>query len=94
MRGPQDWESLPDGFTFYPLDNNEVTFFDVIEYEGEYYECNKKHTKSSSATPLADYKAYGGKGNWTLGIRFSMVATKILLAQYALVKIWVLRPSI
>lgn len=86
MRGPQDWESLPDGFTFYPLNNQEVAFFDVIEYEGEYYECNKKHTKSSSATPLADYKAYGGKGNWTLGIRFSMVATKILLAQYALVK--------
>lgn len=86
MRGPQDWDSLSDGFTFYPLDNNEVTFFDVIEYEGEYYECNKKHTKSSSATPLADYKSYGGKGNWTLGIRFSMVATKILLAQYALVK--------
>lgn len=86
MRGPQDWDSLPDGFTFYPLENNEVAFFDVIEYEGEYYECNKKHTKSSSVTPLADYKAYGGKGNWTLGIRFSMVATKILLAQYALVK--------
>lgn len=86
MRGPQDWDSLPDGFTFYPLENNEVAFFDVIEYEGEYYECNKKHTKSSSVTPLADYKAYGGKGNWTLGIRFSMVATKIQLAQYALVK--------
>lgn len=86
MRGPQDWDSLPDGFTFYPLENNEVAFFDVIEYEGEYYECNKKHTKSSSVTPLADHKAYGGKGNWTLGIRFSMVATKILLAQYALVK--------
>lgn len=86
MRGPQDWKSLPDGFTFYPLENNEVAFFDVIEYEGEYYECNKKHTKSSSVTPLADYKAYGGKGNWTLGIRFSMVATKILLTQYALVK--------
>lgn len=86
MRGPQDWKSLPDGFTFYPLENNEVAFFDVIEYEGEYYECNKKHTKSSSVTPLADYKAYGSKGNWTLGIRFSMVATKILLTQYALVK--------
>lgn len=86
MRGPQDWKALPNGFTFYPLENNEVAFFDVIEYEGEYYECNKKHTKSSSVTPLADYKAYGGEGNWTLGIRFSMVATKILLAQYALVK--------
>ena len=86
MRGPQDWKSLPDGFTFYPLEDNEVAFFDTIEYEGEYYECNKKHAKNSSVTPLADYKAYGGKGNWNLGIRFSMVAAKILLTQYALVK--------
>lgn len=86
MRGPQDWKSLPDGFTFYPLENNEVAFFDTIEYEGEYYECNKKHTKSSSVTPLSDYKTYGGKGNWKLGTRFSMVAAKILLTQYALVK--------
>jgi hypothetical protein len=86
MRGPQDWKSLQDGFTFYPLEDNEVAFFDTIEYEGEYYECNKKHTKSSSATPLDDYKTYGGKGNWKLGVRFSMVAAKILLTQYALVK--------
>jgi hypothetical protein len=86
MNGPQDWKSLPEGFTFYPLENNEVVFFDTIEYEGEYYECNKKHTKNSSVTPLSDYKTYGGKGNWKLGTRFSMVAAKILLTQYALVK--------
>lgn len=86
MRGPQDWKSLPDGFTFYPLANNEVTFFDTIEYEGKYYECNKKHTKNSSVTPLADYESNGGNGNWKLSVQFSMVAAKILLAQYALVK--------
>ena len=45
MRGPQDWDSLSDGFTFYPLNNQEVAFFDVIEYGGKYYECNKKHVK-------------------------------------------------
>lgn len=86
MRGPQDWKSLSDGFAFYPLENKEVAFFDVIEYEGEYYECNKKHTKNSSVTPLADYKTNKGSGNWKLGTRFSMVAAKILLTQYALVK--------
>lgn len=86
MRGPQDWESLSDGFTFYPLEDNEADCFDTIEYEGEYYECNKKHTKSSSVTPLDDYNTYGGKGNWKLGVRFSMVAVKLLLTQYALVK--------
>ena len=78
MRGPQDWESLSDGFTFYPLTNNEVVFFDVIEYEGKYYECNKKHTKSSSVTPLADYETNKGSGNWKLSTQFSMVAAKVL----------------
>lgn len=78
MRGPQDWESLSDGFTFYPLENNEVAFFDVIEYEGKYYECNKKHTKNSSVTPLADYKTNKGNGNWKLSVQFSMVAAKVL----------------
>lgn len=78
MRGPQDWKSLSDGFAFYPLENNEVAFFDVIEYEGKYYECNKKHTKNSSVTPLADYETNKGSGNWKLSTQFSMVATKVL----------------
>ena len=78
MRGPQDWDSLSDGFTFYPLENTEVAFFDVIEYKGKYYECNKKHTKSSSVTPLADYESNKGSGNWKLSVQFSMVAAKVL----------------
>lgn len=78
MRGPQDWDSLSDGFTFYPLENNEVAFFDVIEYDGKYYECNKKHAKSSSTTPLADYETNKGSGNWKLSVQFSMVAAKVL----------------
>lgn len=78
MRGPQDWDSLSDGFTFYPLNNQEVAFFDVIEYDGKYYECNKKHAKSSSTTPLADYETNKGSGNWKLSVQFSMVAAKVL----------------
>lgn len=78
MRGPQDWDSLSDGFTFYPLNNQEVAFFDVIEYDGKYYECNKKHVKSSSTTPLADYETNKGSGNWKLSVQFSMVAAKVL----------------
>lgn len=78
MRGPQDWDSLSDGFTFYPLNNQEVAFFDVIEYGGKYYECNKKHVKNSSTTPLADYETNKGSGNWKLSVQFSMVAAKVL----------------
>ena len=78
MRGPQDWDSLSDGFTFYPLNNKEVAFFDVIEYDGKYYECNKKHVKNSSTTPLADYETNKGSGNWKLSVQFSMVAAKVL----------------
>ena len=78
MRGPQDWDSLSDGFTFYPLNNQEVAFFDVIEYDGKYYECNKKHVKNSSTTPLADYETNKGSGNWKLSVQFSMVAAKVL----------------
>ena len=52
--------------------------FDVVEYGGKYYECNKKHVKSSDTTPLDDYTTYGGKGNWSLSSQFSFVATKVL----------------
>lgn len=78
MNGPQDWESLPDGTTFYPLENNEVAFFDTVEYKGKYYECCKKHTKNSTVTPLADFESNGGNGNWKLSVQFSMVAAKVL----------------
>ena len=78
MRGPQDWDSLPDGTTFYPLENNEVAFFDTVEYKGKYYECCKKHTKNSAVTPLADYESNGGNGNWKVSVQFSMVAAKVL----------------
>lgn len=78
MNGPQDWESLPDGTTFYPLENNEVAFFDTVEYKGKYYECCKKHTKNSAVTPLADFESNGGSGNWKLSVQFSMVAAKVL----------------
>nr|DAP93648.1 MAG TPA: tail protein [Caudoviricetes sp.] len=78
MRGPQSWEELGDGYTFYPLDSEKIDVFDVVEYNGEFYECNKKHAKDSSVTPHDDYTAYGGEGNWKLGTQYSFVATKVL----------------
>lgn len=78
MRGPQSWEDLMDGYTFFPLSDEDSEMFDVVEYGGEYYECNKKHVKSSGTTPHDDYTTYGGKGNWFLSTQFSFVATKVL----------------
>lgn len=78
MRGPQSWEELGDGYIFYPLDSDESDVFDVIEYDGKFYECKKQHVKDSSATPYDDYTAYAGKGNWTLSTQYSFVATKVL----------------
>lgn len=81
MRGPQSWEELGEGYTFYPLSDEDSEMFDTVEYGGKYYECNKKHVKSSDTTPLDDYTTYGGKGNWVLGTQFSFVATKVLWSQ-------------
>lgn len=78
MRGPQSWEELGDGYTFYPLDSDKSDVFDVVEYDGKFYECNKQHVKDSSATPYDDYTAYAGKGNWTLSTQYSFVATKVM----------------
>lgn len=78
MRGPQSWEDLGEGYTFYPLDSDESDAFDVVEYDGKFYECHKKHVKDSSDTPYDNYTAYGENGNWTLGTQYSFVATKVL----------------
>lgn len=81
MRGPQSWEALGEGYTFYPLSDEDSDEFDVVEYGGKYYECNAKHVKSSDTTPLDDYKTYGGNGNWFLSSQFSFVATKVLWSE-------------
>lgn len=78
MRGPQSWKELGDGYTFYPLNSEESDVFDVVEYDGKFYECSKQHVKDSSVTPHDDYTAYAGKGNWTLSTQYSFVATKVM----------------
>lgn len=81
MRGPQDWDGLVDGYQFYPLDDASSEVFDVVEYQGQYYECAKKHTKASGTTPLSNYQAQGGL--WTLATQYSFVATKVLWSKIA-----------
>lgn len=82
LRGPQAWSDCAVGYMFQSGASGEE-YKDVVLYGGYYYSCIKSHTKTGKETGAnntlsTDY--------WKLADNFEMVATKILLAQYALVK--------
>ena len=82
LRGPQAWSDCAVGYVFQSGASGEE-YKDVVLYGGNYYSCIKSHTKTGKETGAnntlsADY--------WKLADPVEMVATKILLAQYALVK--------
>lgn len=82
LRGPQAWSDCAVGYMFQSGASGEE-YKDVVLYGGNYYSCIKSHTKTGKETGAnntlsADY--------WKLADPVKMVATKILLAQYALVK--------
>lgn len=82
LRGPQAWSDCAVGYMFQSGASGEE-YKDVVLYGNNYYSCIKSHTKTGKETGAnntlsTDY--------WKLADKFEMVATKILLAQYALVK--------
>lgn len=82
LRGPQAWSDCAVGYVFQSGASGEE-YKDVVLYGNNYYSCIKSHTKTGKETGVnntlsADY--------WKLAGKLEMVATKILLAQYALVK--------
>lgn len=82
LRGPQAWSDCAVGYMFQSGVSGEE-YKDVVLYGNNYYSCIKSHTKTGKETGAnntlsTDY--------WKLADKFEMVATKILLAQYALVK--------
>lgn len=81
MRGPQDFTDLPKGYTFYQGAEGEE-YKDVVYYNGNYYSCIWTHAKEDGeivgSTLTAKY--------WKTADKVEIIATKILLAQYALVK--------
>lgn len=82
LRGPQAWSDCAVGYVFQSGASGEE-YKDVVLYGNNYYSCIKSHTKTGKETGVnntlsADY--------WKLVDKLEMVATKILLAQYALVK--------
>lgn len=81
VRGPQEWDSLPSGYGFYSGGRNEG-IIDLVLCGGYYYDCRVSHTKSGNNKP----GTAGGSSYWSLSTQLDFVATRILLAQYALVK--------
>ena len=83
LRGPQAWSDCAVGYMFQSGASGEE-YKDVVLYGNNYYSCIKSHTKTANNSPGSATDT--NSGLWKLADNFEMVATKILLAQYALVK--------
>lgn len=83
LRGPQAWSDCAVGYVFQSGASGEE-YKDVVLYGNNYYSCIKSHTKTANNNPGST--ADTNSGLWKLADKLEMVATKILLAQYALVK--------
>lgn len=83
LRGPQAWADCAVGYAFKQGAPGEA-WLDVVLYNDYYYYCKKSHVKTSSNYPGSTTAE--NQGLWQLGDSIGLVATRILLAQYALVK--------
>ena len=82
LRGPQDFSSLPTDYQFYQGADDEP-YVDIVYYNGSYYKCVWTHKKRSD--DISSSNGLSGK-YWVLSDKVEMIATKILLASYALIK--------
>lgn len=83
LRGPQAWSDCEDGYSFQSGGDGDE-WKDVVMYGDNFYSCTVNHTKAPTNYPgSSDDQA---NGYWRLGDKIELVATKLLLAQYALVK--------
>ena len=78
LRGPQEWQNLPDGYHFYSGASGEP-YIDIVLHNGYYYSCVAAHDKMRATAP-------GDSNSWQLGDSVELVATKLLLAEYALIE--------
>ena len=83
LRGPQAWSDCAVGYVFQSGANGE-DYKDVVLYDSNYYSCIKLHTQPASNYPGSETDT--NSGLWKLADAVEIVATKILLTQYALVK--------
>ena len=91
LRGPQKWDDVADGFAFESGAEGE-DFLDVVMTESlkpgsttekqlNFFVCIQSHPKSATIRPDA-----AGSQYWKPMSTIEFVATKILLAQYAVIK--------
>ena len=83
LRGPQAWEDVAVGYAFQAGGDDEE-YKDVVVYKGNYYSCLTSHQKTAGNYPLSTTDTNGNL--WKLADKMEIVATKILLSEYALVK--------
>ena len=83
LRGPQAWSDCAVGYVFQSGASGEE-YKDIVLYGNNYYSCIKSHTKTASNNPGSATDT--NSGLWKLADKLEIVATKILLTQYALVK--------
>lgn len=83
LRGPQAWSDCAAGYVFQSGAGSEE-YKDIVLYGNNYYSCIRSHAKTASNNPGSATDT--NKGLWKLADKLEIVATKILLAQYALVK--------
>lgn len=83
LRGPQDWNDCANGFNFMAGEIGEA-YTDVAKYGNNYYSCIKSHQKSATNYPGSDEDQRDKL--WRLGDAVELIAAKIILAQYSLVK--------
>lgn len=83
LRGPQAWSDCAVGYKFQSGAKGEA-YKDVVLYQNNYYSCIKSHTKTASNYPGSATDQ--ANKYWQLGDKVELIATKILLATYALVK--------
>ncbi|MCD8386299.1 MAG: hypothetical protein LUD17_05335 [Bacteroidales bacterium] len=89
---PTNWEDCDGTFNFEAGDteNGEV-FLDYTLYNGLHYLCVKGHTKGayvdSSGYPVTPaYDSANGATYWKVAADWEMVATKLILAEYGVIK--------
>lgn len=83
LRGPQAWSDCANGYSFQAGGDGD-SWKDVVIYKDNYYSCIKSHTKTADNYPGST--AANNNKYWQLGDKVELVASKILLATYALVK--------
>lgn len=83
LRGPQAWSDCAVNYKFQSGAKGD-TYKDLVLYQNNYYSCIKSHTKTASNYPGST--ADQTNKYWQLGDKVEMIATKILLTTYALVK--------